>query len=178
MYLSKLIKIDDKIPASSDMRYIFAAIRNTNYPITLDKTPRLPLFLYYRFSFPCLSNTCSSQLGTYRFPTFIDYPLHQLLDELAEEQARLDAGVAAAAEQRSRDQQRILASVAQLESEADQSTAEVAAATARLRDPAAILARLEVDRRELEQLVIVRQEECDALRKHDVSRRESGADSW
>ncbi|KAF0296859.1 E3 ubiquitin-protein ligase LRSAM1 [Amphibalanus amphitrite] len=92
----------------------------------------------------------------------------QLLGELVEEQARLDADVARAAEQRTRDQWRILESVAQLESEADRSTAEVAAAAARLRDPAAVLARLEMDRKELEQLVTVRQEECDALRKHDV----------
>ncbi|XP_043213529.1 E3 ubiquitin-protein ligase LRSAM1-like [Amphibalanus amphitrite] len=92
----------------------------------------------------------------------------QLLGELVEEQARLDADVARAAQQRTRDQRRILESVAQLESEADRSTAEVAAAAARLRDPAAVLARLEMDRKELEQLVTVRQEECDALRKHDV----------
>ena len=45
----------------------------------------------------------------------------------------------------------------------------MAAAAARLRDPAAVLARLELDKKELEQLRIVRQEECDALREHDVS---------
>ena len=79
--------------------------------------------------------------------------------------------MARVAEQRSRDQRRLLESVAQLEGEADRSTAQVAAAAARLRDPAAVLQRLELDRQELEQLVIVRQEECDALRERDVSGR-------